>query len=548
MTRALALAALLVGGCRDAAPAHDPVAAPPPTPGADIRHMAAWLDVDTDALRIGARAALTVAHPARLDTLALGLDGALDVRTVRVDGLGVDARRDGDALLIPLPDFSSLPAYECPPGSCFPNADTLSVVEIAYEGTPRAGLYAGEWSGRRVVYTDGWPDRTAGWLPAAHHPSDPVRATLTVGVPETDADGRPQRLVVTGDVRADSLGGGRRWVRTRVGPAPGATASGVADGVPVYTLAFAAGPFEIIQGGTSAGGVAVRHALLDARLAPRLARTAAALDTLAALFGPYPFAAYTTVQVPMTYAGMENAAAPFLRAALYTADAPGRNAVEEVNFHELVHQWWGNAVAPADWRDLWLAEGITTYLVADLYARLDGADAGRRHLVRLTREISPHDADRALRPSALADPADALSPTVYQKGAAVVHLIRLTVGEAAFWRAMRGLQASHAARPLSTDGFRAALETASGRDLGPLFARWVDGATRPRLLTRWDRTSRTLSWSVEDDAGTLDGVPFGLYVRQGDVVRWLAATDGVARLAGDARPTVEPVGLLLDVR
>jgi|GEM_PF-526641 len=525
--RRLLLAALLVAGCRGAAPAHDPLAAPLPTPGADVRHVDAWLDVDTDALRIGARATLTVAHPPALDTLALGLDGALTVRSLRVDGRAVPVVRRGDGLFVPLP-----------------GTDTLSVVEVAYAGTPRAGLYAGTWEGRRVVYTDGWPDRTAGWLPAAHHPSDPLRATLTVGVPAADADGRPMRVVATGDVLADSLGGGRRWVRTRVAPAGGATA----DGVPAYTLAFAAGPFEIVDGGTSAGGVAVRHALLDASLAPRLARTAAALDTLAALFGPYPFAAYTSVQVPMTYAGMENAAAPFLRAALYTADVAGRNAVEEVNLHELVHQWWGNAVAPADWRDLWLAEGVTTYLAADLYARLDGADAGRRHLVRLTREIAPEDADRALRPAALADPADALSPTVYQKGAAVVHLIRLTVGEAAFWTAMRDLQTTHAARPLSTDAFRAAMEAASGRDLGPLFARWVDGTGRPRLVTRWDRASRTLAWSVEDDGGTLAGVPFDLYVRQGNAVRWLRADAGAARLAGDARPTVEPVGLLLDVR
>lgn len=527
MTRALALATLLVAGCRDAAPAHDPITAPPPTPGVDVRHVAAWLDVDPDALRIGARAALTVAHPAGLDTLALGLDGALTVRSLRVDGRAAPVVRRGDGLFVPLA-----------------GTDSLSVVEVVYAGTPRAGLYAGEWNGRRVVYTDGWPDRAAGWLPAAHHPSDPVRATLTVGVPATDDAGRPQRVVATGDVLADSLGGGRRWVRTRIAPADGATA----DGVPTYTLAFAAGPFEIVDGGRSAGGVAVRHALLDPSLAPRLARTAAALDTLAALFGPYPFATYTTVQVPMTYAGMENAGAPFLRADLYTADVAGRNPVEEVNFHELVHQWWGNAVAPADWRDLWLAEGITTYLAADLYARLDGADAGRRHLVRISREVAPDAADRALRPATLADPADALSPTVYQKGASVVHLIRLTVGDEAFWGAMRGLQTSHAARPLSTDGFRAALEAASGRDLGPLFARWVAGATRPRLLTRWDGATRTLSWSAEGDAGTLAGIPFELYVRQGDAVRWVRAADGVARLDGPDRPTVEPVGLLLDVR
>ena len=30
--------------------------------------------------------------------------------------------------------------------------------------------------------------------------------------------------------------------------------------------------------------------------------------------------------------------------------------------HELAHQWFGDAVTVAQWRDLWLAEGFATYL------------------------------------------------------------------------------------------------------------------------------------------------------------------------------------------
>ena len=29
--------------------------------------------------------------------------------------------------------------------------------------------------------------------------------------------------------------------------------------------------------------------------------------------------------------------------------------------HELAHQWFGDAVTVAQWRDLWLAEGFATY-------------------------------------------------------------------------------------------------------------------------------------------------------------------------------------------
>jgi aminopeptidase N len=32
--------------------------------------------------------------------------------------------------------------------------------------------------------------------------------------------------------------------------------------------------------------------------------------------------------------------------------------------HELAHQWWGNSVTSASWKDFWLNEGITTFMTA----------------------------------------------------------------------------------------------------------------------------------------------------------------------------------------
>ena len=503
---------VLLAGCGGRPAEDDGVEAPLPQPGVDVRSVVATLDLDPASLAIEATAALDVTHPDSLRTLVLGLDDVMEVVTVRVDGVGALFWREGDALSVPLAGGAR-----------------RSRVEVAYRGTPEAGVYAEEAAGQRVVYTDGWPDRTAAWMPGVHHPSDPATLDLTLVVPaELDviASGRPVSNGVEGDRRT------ARFV--------------LSEDAPVYAWAWAVADFTFVG---QDGLVPIRHAVLagDADLAGRLIRTPEALAVLADLLGDYPYASYATVEVPLVYAGMENAGAPFLRAALYGEDAEGRTPIEEVNIHELVHQWWGNAVVPADWRDLWLSEGAATYLTTETYARLDGPDAGRRYRTLMSRQIGPEEAAARLVPAAYDDPAETLSATVYQKGGSVFHLLRLTLGDAVFFGALRQIQADYADRPLSTDGFREAMEAASGRDLGPLFGRWVTGTGLPTLTTRWDRETRTLAWDVTGDDGTLDGVPFELYVRQGDRTRYLLASDGVATLDGDARPTVEPVGLLLTV-
>jgi aminopeptidase N len=480
------------------------VDAPPPQPGVDVEEIRAVVRLDPEAMTVEARATLVVRHPDTLAALALGLDDALDVRAVGVDGQAVRYRHRADALLVPV-------------------VGGRSEVTVVYGGAPAAGLYADTWAGQRVVYTDGWPDRTAGWLPAVHHPSDPARLDLTLDVPA------PLETAASGRRVADAVAGGRRRTRFVLD-----------DDAPVYTFAFAAADFDVIE--DAGGSVPVRHLVLEGAGARAPRRTAAALDTLAALFGPYPYAGYTTVQVPMQYAGMENAAAPFLRADLYDGAA-----ADEVDLHELVHQWWGNAVVPARWRDLWLSEGPATYLTADLLGRLDGPDAGRRHLVLMARQIGPADAARALVPGPLDDPADALTPTVYFKGGAVFHLLRLALGDGVFWPALRQIQADYADRPLSTAAFQRELERASGRSLDALFDTWVWGEGVPTLRTEWDEAARTLSWRVENDRGTLRGVPFELYVRQGATERFVSASAGSVRLPGAAEPAVEPVGILLEV-
>lgn len=489
---------------------------PPPQDGVDVTAYLARINIDPGTLRIYGRTTIDVRHPPDLEALDLGLDWAMAVRRATVNGVDVEAETSGDRIRIPLLGGDS------------------SQVEITYGGRAEEGVFRDRAAGQEVLYTDAWPLRASGWLPAVHAPSDPARFELHLTVPDgysavaTGVEARPYRVF-----------------RSKGGPLRGYQFV-LAQDAPVYTFAFAVADSFAVFTDSTASGLPIRHYLLagDSDALPRLARTSAILDTLSAVLGPYPYAGYSTVQVPMQYAGMENAAAPFLTADMYSA--PNPVLVEEVNIHEAVHQWFGNDLVPADWRDLWLAEGFATYLTTEVYARLDGRDAGREQRVRMAL-LSGRDARRALVPDEYDKPDDMLSATVYQKGGAVLHLLRLTMGEALFFDILRHLLLDYADRPLSTPAFQTVLEQATGDDLDAFFDLWVYGTTIPTLKTTWDPDRRRLSWLVENDEGTLFGVPYEVMVRQDGVDTYVNASDGAVVLPGSERPEVYPVGVLLDV-
>ncbi len=110
-------------------------------------------------------------------------------------------------------------------------------------------------------------------------------------------------------------------------------------------------------------------------------------------------------------------------------------------FHELAHQWWGNLVVPASYREEWIMEGLANYCaLVYLDSRrpsehvLSRALEGYRGdlLARLPDEL--HTADQ-IGPLALGLRLDSsltpngFSRVVYAKGTWVLHMIRMMLQE-----------------------------------------------------------------------------------------------------------------------
>ena len=70
---------------------------------------------------------------------------------------------------------------------------------------------------------------------------------------------------------------------------------------------------------------------------------------------------------------------------------------------------------------------------------------------------------------------------VYNKGAAVLHMLRRLVGDDAFFRGLRRFYRESRFHKAGTEDLRTAMEAETGRPLERFFERWIYGSTLPKL-------------------------------------------------------------------
>ncbi|HEY4224189.1 MAG TPA: M1 family metallopeptidase [Pseudolysinimonas sp.] len=203
-----------------------------------------------------------------------------------------------------------------------------------------------------------------------------------------------------------------------------------------------------------------------------------AMDRMMALFqdrfGPYPFDDYTVVitpdelEIPLEAQGL----------AIFGANhADGDGGSERLIAHELAHQWFGNSVGLAHWKDIWLNEGFACY--AEWIWSENSGGLSSHALARQYRRgvaAQPHDI-------LLGDPGPALmfDDRIYKRGALTLHALRNTIGDPAFFRLLKQWTSTHQGGTATTEDFRAmAAEYYSG-SLDRLFDSWLFSTALPRL-------------------------------------------------------------------
>ncbi len=145
--------------------------------------------------------------------------------------------------------------------------------------------------------------------------------------------------------------------------------------------------------------------------------------------------------------------------------------------HEAAHQWWGQGVAPANYRERWLSEAWAQYAAA-LWLRERLGERGFRSMMdRMALWAFRHDEAGPIhlgqRLGHLKQEPRHFRAVVYDKGAWVLHMLRGLVGDEAFFSGARLFLDRHRHAKAGTEDLREALEAASGQDLKPYFDAWV---------------------------------------------------------------------------
>ena len=273
----------------------------------------------------------------------------------------------------------------------------------------------------------------------------------------------------------------------------------------------------------------------------------------AGLIGDAPYASATVALVEHElpgghspgYFAVLNSPVPGARAVWRDDPAAFSGFPEFFVAHELAHQWWGQAVGWRNYHEQWLSEGFAQYFAA-LYARDARGERVFQDMLRQFRKWALAESDEGpiylgYRLGHIRSQPRVFRALVYNKGAAVLHMLRRLVGDDAFFASIRRFYYEQKFQKAGTVDLQHAFEAVSGLTLDRFFERWIYGAGIPRV--RYGRTIAPGSAKVrfEQVGEQLYDVPVTVTVIYADGRTQEAVVPVTDRVVEWSIPTAGPV-------
>lgn len=424
------------------------VAVNPNTLNYDVTYHKLEFTIDPAVYFISGKVTTTYTALANMNTVTFDLATEMVVTSVKIGTNNlIFTQNASDELVITLPSTQA--------------TGTSATIEIIYSGAPPSGGFgsfaATAHNGTPVLWTLSEPFGARDWWPCKQDLNDKINSIdVFITAPS-------QYIAVANGVEQSQVVNGANKTTHFHHNYP----------IPAYLICIAATNYTVYTqtAGTAPNTFPIVNYIYPETFTPtvqtQLNQTPLIMDFFSSTFEIYPFHQEKYGHAQFGWGGgMEHTTVSFMN-----------NFSRGLIAHELAHQWFGDKVTCGTWKDIWLNEGFATYLASLVIENFDGNAAFITDKTNMINSITSQ-----LGGAVYLTDTEALnvgrifsSRLSYNKGAMVLNMLRLKMGDTMFFQALRNYLADTnlAFKYAVTSDLKSHLEAVYGSSLTEFFNDWV---------------------------------------------------------------------------